>query len=174
MHSEVAPDSVKTLLAFINFEKRQGNIEKVKELYFKAYSGALDRGETETVTYIVVQYARYLAFKCNDPTRAVDIMNQAIAKSKAGGKGSKTLFLSYVNLLKHLDNAIPDAYNKIVQVFEKGIDEVASGLSIEDRIEIARFFLEYLQEYCQSISFLRATEASLKAKRLINNTKVVI
>jgi hypothetical protein len=30
-------------VAFINFEKRQGNTEKVKELYFKAYSTALEK-----------------------------------------------------------------------------------------------------------------------------------
>jgi len=64
-------------MAFISFEKRQNNIEKVKELYFRAFSTAKD---TETIGYIAVQYARYLAFKCNDANRAVDIMNQAIGK----------------------------------------------------------------------------------------------
>lgn len=72
---EIAPDCIKTLIAFISFEKRQNNPEKVKELYFKAYSSALEKGENETVAYIVVQYSRFLAFKCGDMNRAVDIMN---------------------------------------------------------------------------------------------------
>jgi hypothetical protein len=41
--NEIAPDLIKTIVAFINFEKRQGNTEKVKELYFKAYSTALEK-----------------------------------------------------------------------------------------------------------------------------------
>ena len=72
---EIATDCIKTLIAFISFEKRQNNPEKVKELYFKAYSSALEKGENETVAYIVVQYSRFLAFKCGDMNRAVDIMN---------------------------------------------------------------------------------------------------
>ena len=80
--------------------------------------------------------------------------------------------MSYVNFLKHLDGVIPDTYSKIVAVFEKGVEPASShGLSDDDRQEVARFFLEYLQEYCQSIAFLRATESSLKAKGLINNAK---
>lgn len=62
-------------MAYINFEKRQSNIEKVKELYFRGYSSAIEKKDVETLTYIVVQYARYLAFKCGDSNRAVDIMN---------------------------------------------------------------------------------------------------
>lgn len=45
---------MKTLMAYINFEKRQGNTEKVKELYFRAYSTSLEGGESERVTYVVV------------------------------------------------------------------------------------------------------------------------
>jgi hypothetical protein len=80
--------------------------------------------------------------------------------------------LSYVNFLKHLEGVIPDTYTKIVAVFEKGLEPSSSyGLSEDDRSEVARFFLEYLQEYCQNIAFLRATESSLKARGLINNSK---
>lgn len=71
--------------------------------------------------------------------------------------------------MKHLDGVVPDVYTKIVQVFEKGIDETISGLSFEDRSEIARFYLEYLQENCQSVNYLRTTDALLKTKGLINN-----
>lgn len=56
--------------------------------------------------------------------------------------------MSYVNFLKHLEGVIPDTYTKIVQVFEKGIQDSASGLSYDDRSEISRFYLEYLQENC--------------------------
>lgn len=54
LQAEIAPDCLKTLMAFINFEKRQNNTEKAKELYFKAYSTALELQETEIVAYVVV------------------------------------------------------------------------------------------------------------------------
>ena len=127
------------------------------------------------VAYIVVQYARFLAFKCLDSPRAVEIMNQAIAKCQqstgsAYSRGAKTLYLSYVNFLKHLEAVIPDVYTKIVQVFEKAIEETVSGLGLSDRQEIARFYLEYLQENCQTVGFLRSTEAAMKSRGLISNT----
>lgn len=82
----------------------------MKELYFKAYSTSLAKNEIETVTYIVLQYARFLAFKCNDSTRALEILTQALAKAK----GSKTLYLSYVNFLKHLESSVQDVFGKVV------------------------------------------------------------
>jgi hypothetical protein len=38
---------------------------------------------------------------------------------------------------------------------------------MEDRAEIARFYIEYLQESSPSVSQLRSTEASLKQKGLL-------
>ena len=98
IQNEVAPDYLKSLIAFINFEKRQNNVEKVKELYYRAYSNSLNNNEIETVAYVVIQYARFLAFKCQDANRAVEVLNNAITKTK----GSKSLYLSYINFLKHM------------------------------------------------------------------------
>lgn len=54
LQNEIAPDLIKSLIAFINFEKRQNNTEKVKELYFKAYSNALSRNEVETLAFLSI------------------------------------------------------------------------------------------------------------------------
>lgn len=64
-----------------------------------------------------------------------------------------------------------DVHGKIVSVFEKAMDENLSPLSFDDRSEIARFYLEYLQEYAPAVSHLRATEHTLKDRGLINNTQ---
>ena len=37
LSSEVAPGHIKSVLAFIAFERRQNNNEKVKDLFFKAF-----------------------------------------------------------------------------------------------------------------------------------------
>lgn len=54
LQTDIAPECLKTLMAQLNFEKRQNNMEKVKELYFRAYNIALDRKASEQVAYIVV------------------------------------------------------------------------------------------------------------------------
>jgi hypothetical protein len=61
------PDYVKSSIMHINFEKRANNIEKVKELYFKSYSAALQAQNFDALTFIVFQYARFLAFRCAEP-----------------------------------------------------------------------------------------------------------
>ena len=43
--TEVAPGHIKSTIAYINFEKRQKNDEKVKDLYFKAFSSAISNND---------------------------------------------------------------------------------------------------------------------------------
>ena len=97
--NEVAPGYVKAILAFISFERRMGSNEKVKELYYKAFNKALDKKDGQAVTYISMQYARFLAFKSNDVGRAIDILDQATNLIK----DSKVLYLSKANFLRHLE-----------------------------------------------------------------------
>ena len=97
--TEVAPGHIKSIIAYINFEKRQKNDEKVKDLYFKAFSSAISKNDGQAVTYLGVQYANFNAFNCNDVTRACDILSQATSAIKT----SKVLFLSQTNFLKHLE-----------------------------------------------------------------------
>ena len=49
---EIAPGLVRAAIARINFEKRQGHVDKARELYFKAFKGALEKNEGLAVTYI--------------------------------------------------------------------------------------------------------------------------
>lgn len=94
---EIAPGLVKAAIARINFEKRQGNVDRARELYRTAFTGALHRGDSLAVTYIACQYARFMAHKCNDVQRAHEIFNQAISNPQCA---NKVLYLSYVNLAK--------------------------------------------------------------------------
>lgn len=60
---------------------------------------------------------------------------------------------------------MPDVYNKIIAVFEKSIEALSS---IDEKREVAKFYMDYLSEYCQSVSYLRTTEATLKHKNLLD------
>ena len=97
--SEVAPGHIKSVLAYTSFERRQNNNEKVRDLFYKAFQTALNRKDSKSITFIGLQYSRFLAFKVNDVPRACDILEQAVASVK----DSKVLYLSYANFLKHLE-----------------------------------------------------------------------
>ena len=103
-------------MARINFEKRQGNSERVRELYYKAFNNALDKNDNLAVTFIAVQYSRFLAYKCNDHVRALSIFNQAIANTNCA---NKILILSFVNLARGLNLA--DGSQQIKQIFERAV-----------------------------------------------------
>jgi hypothetical protein len=45
---------VKVALARINFEKREKNFEKARELYFSAYTTALKKNDSMSVTVIAI------------------------------------------------------------------------------------------------------------------------
>ena len=73
--NEVAPGHLKAILAFIGFERRMGSNERVKELFYKAFTSALGKKDAQAVTYVGMQYARFLAFKSNEVGRACDLMD---------------------------------------------------------------------------------------------------
>lgn len=95
---EVAPGHIKSMIAYVAFERRMNNTEKAKDLLFKAFESSLAKGDAKAITYVSMQYARFCVFECNDVERACQIMASARAKVRT----SKVLYLSQVNLLKHL------------------------------------------------------------------------
>lgn len=73
--------------------------DKVKDLYSKAFDRAINKADSRAITLISVKYARFLAFKCNDVQKACEVMERAIHTLKS----SKVLYLSQLNLMKHLE-----------------------------------------------------------------------
>lgn len=99
LNQEIAPGNLKSTLAYVAFEMRMSNNERVKDLFFKAFERAVSKQDSRAVTLLSMKYARFLAFKCNDVQRACEIMDRAIASVKS----SKVLYLSQLNLMKHLE-----------------------------------------------------------------------
>ena len=97
--NDVAPGHIKAMLAFVSFERRMGSNERVKELYYKAFKSSIAKKDPKAVTYIGMQYARFLAFKSNEVGRAADLLDEATLAIR----NYKVLYLSAVNLLKHLE-----------------------------------------------------------------------
>jgi hypothetical protein len=95
---------------------------------------------------------------------------------KVGKLASKILYLSYANLLKHMELAGPaygvsDIYSKMCQLFEKALEEgnsVEYGgvMKQEDRVDLARVYMEYVLENCVSITQIKQIEQGLKNRNL--------
>lgn len=75
--TEIAPGLIKTILERINFEKRERNFDKAKELYFSAFQSNLDKNNVLGTTVIALQYSRFLSSKCHEHTRALEILKTA-------------------------------------------------------------------------------------------------
>lgn len=109
------------------------NSEKVKDLYYKAFERALSKQDARAVTFISIKYSRYMAFKCNDVQRACEVIEKAIGSVKS----SKVLYLSLLNLMKHLEGLgqLPStpkaAGSRVISTYEKAIFN--SELSQQDR-----------------------------------------
>ena len=71
--TEVAPGHIKSMLAYVSFERRMNNNEKAKDLFFKAFNSSMAKADVKAITYVSMLYARFLAFECNDVERACDI-----------------------------------------------------------------------------------------------------
>jgi len=168
--SEVAPGHIKSVLAFVAFERRQNNNEKVRDLFYKSFQNALQRKDSKSITFIALQYSRFLAFKSNDVLRACDILDQA----SSAIKDSKVLYLSQINLLKHLEglgilSQHEQAQNqgkkqektqKVCICYEKAIFE--SDLTSFDKKDIAVSYLEYLKENATTIGQIKTAQTKLR------------
>ena len=174
--TDVAPGHVKATLAFISFERRMGSNERVKELFYKAFNTQLQRKDAQAVTYIGLQYARFLAFKSNDVSRACDILDQATGVIKT----SKVLYLSQINLLKHLEGLgliqgeerfaqsgkQRTFVSRVTKVFEKALFE--SDLIALDKKEVGIAYVDYIREVATDVAQVKAVQTKLRDVNILN------
>lgn len=163
--NEIAPGHIKSIMASVGFERRAGNNERAKDLYFKAFANSLSSQDPLAITFIAIHYSRFVSFSTNDPNRAVDILDTATDAVT----DSKVLYLSKVNLLKHLEGLSllqPKEFNgasklpstRVTQVYELAMK---SNMNASDMKDVAISFIEYLRENCQSIGAIREMERKL-------------
>lgn len=171
---DVAPGHIKSIIAYVAFERRMNNTEKAKDLLFKAFESSLAKGDGRAITYVSMQYARFCVFECNDIERACQIMQTARAKVKS----SKVLYLSQINLLKHLHglglfqqpevggSAKAKKENKVIACFEQALFQ--SELSKREKADLANAYLEYLRETERSIHVIKQAEVRLRENNLMD------
>ena len=177
--NEVAPGHVKATLAFIGFERRMGSNERVKELFYKAYKSSIGKKDAKAVTYIGLQYARFLAFKSNEVARACDILDEATLAIR----NYKVLYLSQVNLLKHLEGLgmisggqaetgnqgkVRNNYSsRVTEVFERALFD--SELSTADKKEVGLAYIDYMKEICGNVGQIKAVQSKLREANILQS-----
>ena len=125
LENEICPGYIKSALARINFEKRDGKFEKAKELYYHHFLCSLNKNDELAVTVIATQYSRFLSTKCHDHNRALDIMDQAISNKSVA---NKVLYLSFISLAQSQTESaarVPLIYKKALAHLE-GINDKTS------------------------------------------------
>lgn len=159
--TRVAPNHLKVTLDFIAFEMRMSNSDKVKDLFGRALDKALSRVDGPQVTQLSMKFARFLAFKCGDVPAACQVMERATAAIKS----SKVLYLSQLNLLRHLEGLgqLPSspkaAGSRVISTFERALFQ--SDLQPAEKSAVATSFLDYVQENALSVAQIKAAEAKL-------------
>jgi len=148
LDTEIAPGLVKAQLARINFEKREKNLDKARELYSNAFNQALKKNNSLAVTVIATQYARFLSSKCLDHNRAMLVFDQAVSNKACA---SKVLYLQYVNLARSNN----DSTNQVKSIFEKAVAhlneiEDHSNKQYQDLRDLCFYFITYLEEEAAS------------------------
>ena len=133
--------------------------------------GALTRNDSLAVAYIATQYARFLAFKCGDHDRALEIYSQAAANSACA---SKVLFLSYANLARNLNS--PNSTTRVKEIFEKAVQQLSKDQSedkLQDLQDVCLYYVSFMEEEALSITELkelRETRRRLQEKGYLNST----
>ena len=178
--NEVAPGHIKATLAFIGFERRMGSNERVKELFYKAYKNSINKKDAKAVTYIGLQYARFLAFKSNEVGRACDILYEATIAIL----NYKVLYLSQVNLLKHLEGLgmiaggqsetagnqgkVRNNYSsRVTEVFERALFD--SELSTADKKEVGLAYIDYMKEIGSNVGQIKAVQSKLREANILQS-----
>ena len=175
--NEDAPGHVKATLAFISFERRMGSNERVKELFYKAFNTALVKKDAQAVTYVGLQYARFLAFKSNEVGRACDLLDQATGVIK----NSKVLYYSQANLLKHLEglgyfqgedrfaqNGKQRTYtSRVTKVYEKALFE--SELNAQDKRDVGAAYVDYIREVATDVAQVKAVQTKLRDANILTS-----
>ena len=111
---DIAPGLIKAMLERINFEKREKNFDRAKELYSITFTQNLTKCNPLAVTVVAIQYSRFLSQKCHEHKRALDILEQAVSAKDCA---NKILYLNYINLAK----LHPDTQNLVPKIYEKAI-----------------------------------------------------
>mmetsp|Transcript_13368 Transcript_13368/g.22753 ORF Transcript_13368/g.22753 Transcript_13368/m.22753 type:complete len:410 (-) Transcript_13368:53-1282(-) len=155
LDQDIAPGLLKSRMARINFEKRQGNNEKVRELFFESFSNAIEKEDRLAVTYIAVQYSRFVAKYCNDSTRAIEIFKQAIQSKKCA---NKVLYLSYVNTIRSLN--VQNQVELIRGVYDTALDHLlllqhSNPVEFQELRDIAAYYLAFAEEEARDAQQLK-------------------
>ncbi|CAL8466906.1 g6442 [Coccomyxa elongata] len=130
--SRLAPGLISAVLAFANFERRQGNKAAACKIYDDAVAAAADKGSSSEKTYafLVVSYAHFLVQSFKD----VDAARSLYASALQQAPGSLSLWEGAIHLEENLDAPGEEKARRALALYARaaGSDTVLSEAERED------------------------------------------
>ncbi|GMH37035.1 hypothetical protein BSKO_04908 [Bryopsis sp. KO-2023] len=153
VQTTLAPRMVSMIVQFVNFERRQGNLEAACSIYSECIEEELAKESSETCAFLCIQYAHFLSQVVADHRRGREVLDKALAAKPA----SKALWEGAI----HFEECVwkEDSVARIVELYEKCISKPKlpeEGMSQEDREEMSLRFIDFVDMHCDAAKHAEA------------------
>mmetsp|Transcript_7407 Transcript_7407/g.13814 ORF Transcript_7407/g.13814 Transcript_7407/m.13814 type:complete len:533 (+) Transcript_7407:2057-3655(+) len=153
VYEKVDRGSLEAIFKHLNLEKRRNNLEAVERLYEQASESADAIGDSNSIAFVSMHYARYLQLVKGNLQEALEVY----AKVEPKAKDKKAMYLAYLNTLSLITDT-SERNQKMVSVYERAI--VSEKLSENERLELWVAYMDFVDTFIED----RATVMALKGR----------
>lgn len=139
---ETVPGLASVTLKRISLERRRANFPEVERLYTHYVTHS---GTSETKTFYVIKYARYLAKVIKNKEKAVQLLDEHFQAEKSNSK----LLLQLLDL----EFQGEASETRMLELFNQGVDN--EEMSLSDRTLFSQRKLDYLEDFGASVQRLQ-------------------
>jgi tetratricopeptide (TPR) repeat protein len=121
LDQQIAPGLLRARMARVNFETARGNLELASGLLDQSLQEAISKKDKLGVTFLTIQYARFLQDKLKREEEAHELFKQALNDKE---NGNKVLYQGYVTMvlrsgLQGQDQIVRDVYGQAIERLEQ-------------------------------------------------------
>ncbi|TMW66436.1 hypothetical protein Poli38472_004201 [Pythium oligandrum] len=145
--NELAPKLAEAYVRYANFERRQNNIEAVKNWYERGLEQLV--GQPDAYGYVAVSYVTFVHQILSDFEQARSILERATAKCT----GSIILWVYFIQF--EVNAPGQDRIPRVSSIFDKALAEI-NDLSNDEKNDLWLQYGEFMETYSSSIADVRA------------------
>ncbi|KAG6971865.1 hypothetical protein JG687_00001780 [Phytophthora cactorum] len=160
--SDVAPKLAEAFLHYCNFERRRGDVETAKTWYERGME-AVDN-ETEVYAYVATSYATFLHKIVGDAAAARAVFERAVQKHSE----SVLLWLNFIHFELSMGGKNAELVSRVARVYELALED-SSKLSMDEKNDLWFQYVEFLENYADSIAKVREARKREMAWKLKNS-----
>ncbi|KAG6976087.1 hypothetical protein JG688_00001713 [Phytophthora aleatoria] len=160
--SDVAPKLAEAFLHYCNFERRRGDVETAKTWYERGME-AVDN-EAEVYAYVATSYATFLHKIVGDAAAARAVFERAVQKHSE----SVLLWLNFIHFELSMGGKNAELVSRVARVYELALED-SSKLSMDEKNDLWFQYVEFLENYADSIAKVREARKREMAWKLKNS-----